>query len=214
MAQRTGARSVDPDKLFRGDISGPVYQAANPLARRLVLNFMTTIRELALSTGARDVHEIGCGEGQICGILANEGLTVRGCDVNADSVAVARRGAEMAAFDLPFEVADLFSLDPARDAADLVVCCEVLEHLADPAAALDKLASLARPWAIISVPNEPLWRVLNMARGKYWSGLGNTPGHIQHWTPREFARFVSRRFDVVAIRRPLPWTALLCRLPQ
>jgi len=27
----------------------------------------------------------------------------------------------------------------------------------------------------VSVPREPLWRMLNMARGAYWKSLGNTP---------------------------------------
>ena len=47
------------------------------------------------------------------------------------------------------------TLDPAADSAELVVCCEVLEHLEHPEAALATLASLARPWLIASVPREP-----------------------------------------------------------
>jgi hypothetical protein len=30
------------------------------------------------------------------------------------------------------------------------------------------------------VPREPIWRIGNMARGRYLGDLGNTPGHIQH----------------------------------
>ena len=56
------------------------------------------------------------------------------------------------------------ALDPNRDSAELIVCCEVMEHLGDPEAALETLASLASPWAIVSVPREPLWRALNLAR--------------------------------------------------
>ena len=86
-----------------------------------------------------------------------------------------------------------------------------MEHLDDPEAALDTVAALASPWAIISVPREPLWRVLNLARLKYVGELGNTPGHLHHWSRRGFARFVERRLEVVELHSPLPWTMALCR---
>jgi hypothetical protein len=41
--------------------------------------------------------------------------------------------------------------------------------------------------------------------------LGNTPGHRQHWSRRGFVDFLRRRVEVVAVRRPLPWTMVLCR---
>ena len=37
---------------------------------------------------------------------------------------------------------------------------------------------------LVSVPREPLWRGLNMARGAYMRDLGNTPGHVNHWSKR------------------------------
>jgi hypothetical protein len=93
-----------------------------------------------------------------------------------------------------------------------VLCCEVLEHLGDPEGAVDVLAGLARPWLIASVPREPLWRALNLARLSYIGDLGNTPGHLNHWSRRAFVRFLTRRFEVVQVLSPLPWTMALCRV--
>lgn len=103
----------------------------------------------------------------------------------------------------------IYALEREDASADLVVCLEVLEHLDDPARGLAELARVARGALIVSVPNEPLWRVLNCARGKYWGDLGNTPGHLNHWTPRAFERFVGTRCRVLARVQPLPWTILL-----
>ena len=103
------------------------------------------------------------------------------------------------------------SLIPIRDRADLVVCCEVLEHLEDPIKALNVLRSITGSHLVLSVPNEPVWRVLNMVRGKYWTDWGNTPGHIQHWSREGFIRFVSMYFQVTEIRSPVPWIMLLCQ---
>jgi hypothetical protein len=76
---------------------------------------------------------------------------------------------------------------------------------------LDRLEALAAPWLIVSVPREPLWRGLNLARLSYVGALGNTPGHLNHWSKRGFLRFLESRVDVVETRNPLPWTMALCR---
>jgi hypothetical protein len=76
---------------------------------------------------------------------------------------------------------------------------------------LEVLGQLARPHLIASVPKEPLWRILNLARGRYWSELGNTPGHLQHWSASAFTALLAQRFEVVEVRNPLPWTMALCR---
>ena len=61
-------------------------------------------------------------------------------------------------------------------------------------------------------PREPLWRGLNLARGAYLKDLGNTPGHLNHWSKRSFVELLSRHGDVVQARSPFPWTMLLVRL--
>jgi 2-polyprenyl-3-methyl-5-hydroxy-6-metoxy-1,4-benzoquinol methylase len=162
-------------------------------------------------TGAAEAHEVGCGEGELTRRLAKRGLRVRGTDASVEVIEEARRRAAAAGVEAEFRVAPVEELDPARDAAELIVCCEVMEHLADPDAALSVVAALASPWAIVSVPREPLWRALNLARLKYVGAFGNTPGHLNHWSRRAFIRFLGRRFDVVEVRAPLPWTMALCR---
>ena len=46
-------------------------------------------------------------------------------------------------------------------------------------------------WLLVSVPREPLWRGLNLARGSYLRELGNTPGHLNHWSKRRFASLLA-----------------------
>jgi 2-polyprenyl-3-methyl-5-hydroxy-6-metoxy-1,4-benzoquinol methylase len=189
----------------------PKYTTRNPLARLLVANFTANLRDLVRQTGARQVHEVGCGEGFLARQLAADGCHVRGSDLSPTTIAEARQRSAGITPPIAFQVADLYRLDPGRDAAELIICCEVLEHLPDSARALDVLHRLARPHLIASVPKEPLWRILNVARGKYWSDLGNTPGHLQRWSGRAFKKLLGQRFEVIEIRNPLPWTMALCR---
>ena len=189
----------------------PKYTTSNPVARRLVDNFIATLRDLVRQSGAQEVHEVGCGEGHLSMLLAADGLRVRGCDLSPGAIAAARQRSRRQGLDIPFEIANLYDLLPERHGAPLVLCCEVLEHVPDPERALAVLKALARPHLIVSVPREPLWRVLNLARGRYWRALGNTPGHLQHWSTPAFLGLLQDHLEVVELRTPLPWTMALCR---
>jgi 2-polyprenyl-3-methyl-5-hydroxy-6-metoxy-1,4-benzoquinol methylase len=187
------------------------YATSNPVARRLMAGFMSQLDELVDRTGASEAHEVGCGEGELAIRLARRGIRTRGTDAFPQVLDEARRRAGAAGLEIDFEATPVEQLEPARHSAELILCCEVLEHLEDPRRALDVLAGLARPWLIASVPREPLWRVLNLARLSYVSALGNTPGHLNHWSRRDFVRFLGSRFEVVEVRSPTPWTMILCR---
>jgi SAM-dependent methyltransferase len=187
------------------------YGSRNPVERRLVGGFLDQLESLVITTGAQEVHEVGCGEGELLRRLARRGLRARGSDISADVIDEARRRARAAQADVAFRVASVEGLDPRVDSAELILCCEVMEHVGDPRAALEIVARLAKPWAILSVPREPLWRVLNLGRLKYVRELGNTPGHLQHWSRPSFIAFLEQRLEVVAVRSPLPWTMALCR---
>ena len=207
--------TVDPGLVGPDEAGGNVYDkyaSQNPVERRLVAGFMRSFDELVALSGASEAHEVGCGEGELSARMARAGLRVRGSDAFPETIAEARRRAEADGLEIAYEATAVQLLEPAAHSAELVVCCEVLEHLSDPEGALDVLASLADPWLIASVPREPLWRALNMARGAYLRDLGNTPGHLGHWSKRSFAALLRTRLEIVELRSPLPWSMALCRV--
>jgi SAM-dependent methyltransferase len=189
----------------------PKYTTRNPIARLLVGNFLATLDRLVRRSGAREIHEVGCGEGHLSLRLAAAGWRVRASDLSPAAIDEASGRARACGLAIPFQVADLYTLEPACDGAPLVLCCEVLEHVPDPERALAVLAALARPHLIVSVPREPLWRALNLARGQYWRDLGNTPGHLQHWSTLAFLELLQDQLEVLELSTPLPWTMALCR---
>lgn len=186
------------------------YSTRHPVERWLTNHLLRTIGELASSTGTRSALEVGCGEGYISRMLAGRGLTVQATDMSARIIDVARQLTPGSG--IVYSVRAIEDLHPDKDAAPLVVAIEVLEHVKDPEASLKKLASLARPYLLLSVPQEPLWRALNMLRGRYLGSLGNTPGHRNHWTPGQFKRLVSRFASIEKFYRPLPWSVILARV--
>ncbi|MBE0417908.1 MAG: methyltransferase domain-containing protein [Coriobacteriia bacterium] len=188
------------------------YNTRNPVSRYLMNRFRADLGALWAEASPRSQLDVGCGEGVItCDWAASLG---EGRVVGLDQED-ARLRAEWASRHRPnleFVSGDAATLGFADGEFDLVSAIEVLEHLPDPRTALSDMARVAGCYLLLSVPREPIWRALNMVRGAHWRTLGNTPGHIQHWSRREFVRFASSFGEVVGIRSPLPWTIVLVRL--
>jgi 2-polyprenyl-3-methyl-5-hydroxy-6-metoxy-1,4-benzoquinol methylase len=188
------------------------YGSRNPIVRRIMGGFHDALDELVQKSAPETIHEVGCGEGYWVMEWNRKGINVRGSDFSAKVIDIARSNAREAALsEEVYTVRSIYDLDPTLDHADLVVCCEVMEHLEQPEKALEALQKIVGKNLIISVPREPLWCALNLSRGKYIRSLGNTPGHIQHWSTSGFVRLVEKYFEVICVSKPLPWTMLYCR---
>jgi 2-polyprenyl-3-methyl-5-hydroxy-6-metoxy-1,4-benzoquinol methylase len=208
MAEHSSSENLDYDNV--GGNYYDKYGSRNPIARALMNGFLEAFDALSAESGAKTAYEAGCGEGMLSLRLVEYGLHVKGSDVEGHIVEEANRRAAELGHDPIFATRNLLELSPEETNADLIVCCEVLEHIPNPSVALDHLARLTQGYLLVSVPREPLWRILNMSRGKYLTALGNTPGHVNHWSPNRFIGELGRRFDIVAVRKPLPWTMVLC----
>jgi 2-polyprenyl-3-methyl-5-hydroxy-6-metoxy-1,4-benzoquinol methylase len=186
------------------------YETRNPIARWLMAGFDRSMFELLEELGpVSTILEVGCGEGFVARKLADRfsDAEILATDVSREVIEEARSHHP----DLRFEVCSAYDLGSLGRQFDLVVAAEVLEHLEDPGRALRSIGGAAREWIFLSVPREPLWRVLNLARGKYVRDLGNTPGHVQHWSAGGFIEFLGGTLEVKKQGSPLPWTQALCR---
>jgi SAM-dependent methyltransferase len=187
------------------------YGSTNPIEQRMMRGFFAALDRFLDATQPTRILEIGVGEGIVTGRVIERfaGVPVIGLDLPDDELA-----AQWQSRDLSCAFGDASWLPFPDDAFDLVMAIEVFEHLPDPPAALAELARVCSGSLIASVPLEPIWRAGNMARGRYLRDLGNTPGHINHWTHRGFAKLVSRHFDLVDRATPLPWTMVLATAPS
>lgn len=188
------------------------YGTKNPIAKLMMKGFEKSLFGFINKVQPANIHEIGCGEGYWVLRWQNMGMIARGSDFSGYVIGIARANAlERGISESIFEAHSIYDLDESRDSADLIVCCEVLEHLEDPERALKMLQTVVERYLIISVPREPLWCVLNLARGKYWSSWGNTPGHLQRWSKMKFIKLISKYFNIIDVKSPTPWTIILCK---
>jgi 2-polyprenyl-3-methyl-5-hydroxy-6-metoxy-1,4-benzoquinol methylase len=206
MSQASAAADVPTGNTF------DKYGSNNPVVRRLMAGFERTLEELFSQAAPGSVLDVGCGEGILSAEWARrlEPGRVVGVDLADPKLEAewAHRGAE----NLEFRAMRAEQLEFGENEFDLVAATEVLEHVSDPERALAEMARVARQHLLVSVPHEPLWRVLNVARGAYLRELGNTPGHVNHWNRRGFVNLLGRFGEVVEIRSPFPWTMLLVRV--
>ena|SRR5438067_497335 len=190
------------------------YGSGNPVVRRLMRGFEDTLDELFSRAAPESVLDVGCGEGVLTMRWAQRlgSGRVVGVDLEDPKLQAhwdARRRENLSFRPLPPADEPLPFCD---DEFDLAAAIEVLEHVPDPGATLTEMARIARSHLLVSVPREPLWRVLNLARGAYLRELGNTPGHVNHWSRGAFVRLLERHGEVVEARSPFPWTMVLVRV--
>jgi 2-polyprenyl-3-methyl-5-hydroxy-6-metoxy-1,4-benzoquinol methylase len=188
------------------------YGSANPFVRRLMGGFTAALDELWEAAAPDSVLDVGCGEGVLTREWAGRLGTGRVVGVDLDDPKLRKEWEANARSNLEYRTAEADSLPFADREFDVVAAIEVLEHVSDPDAALREMARVARRRLLVSVPREPLWRLLNIARGAYLRRLGNTPGHLNHWSKVGFHSLLTRHGRVLEVRTPLPWTLALVGL--
>jgi ubiquinone/menaquinone biosynthesis C-methylase UbiE len=207
------SRAVTRDA--EGTVTGNSYDkygSTNPMVRRIMAGFDGTLDELFAKAEPRTLLDVGCGEGVLTHQWAQRLGDARVVGIDLDDPQLQEEWAKRQAPNLEYRVMKAENLPFADDEFDVATAIEVLEHVPDPAHTVAEMARVAERRLLVSVPREPLWRALNMARGAYVREFGNSPGHLNHWSKRSFVKLLERHGEVVEARSPFPWTMLLVRL--
>ncbi len=184
------------------------YGTSNPVERRMMAGFFAAFDGFIATSNPSSLLEVGAGEGSIARRLLERKPELSITILDLPDPELASHWAGLAVAQVQGSVEELPFSDRSME---LILAIEVLEHVVRPEVALAEIARVADRDVILSVPREPIWRIGNLARGRYFSDLGNTPGHIQHWSKRSFAALVDRHFEVLSVSAPLPWTMIHAR---
>src|ERR1043165_1975840 len=199
-----------------GTVTGNTYDkygSSNPVVKKLLAGFERPLDELWAKASPRSVLDVGCGEGVLTHKWAQRLRDGRIVGVDLEDPAIQAEWAKRQAPNLEYKIMKAENLPFGDGEFELASAIEVLAHAPAAAQRVRERAGGARGGhLLVSVPREPMWRGLNMARGAYLKDLGNTPGHLNHWSKRSFVKLLSRHGDVVQTRSPFPWTMLLVRL--
>ena len=180
------------------------YANANPLQRLTLHRLHTTLAAELKALEPTSILDFGCGEGFLTEALATEGAPLNGyigVDLREDAIEEARTRNP----NQKFLVTDLFdpvALDPKYD---VVLASQVLEHLIGPDKFLERLAQLTGRRLILTVPAEPWFQLINLARGRDFIRLGNHPEHVNHWNEKTFSEFVNAHANVISAKTVFPF---------
>ena len=192
------------------------YQSKNPISKKLVNGFIECfIKNINKVASPKKILEVGAGEGylieKLYQIFPQSHYTVT--DYDDQILSLAKKRLSFIKSNIDFAIADAHKLQFASQSYDLVICCEVLEHLPDPEVAIKEIHRVLKKGgtALFSVPREPLWRLLNIIRFHYLKDFGNTPGHLQHFNADKLSNLLTNKnLTIIEVNHPLPWIMIRC----
>jgi SAM-dependent methyltransferase len=171
-----------PERFDPGTMHGEVIESEHLARYHWAAQFVS----------GRRVLDAGCGVGYGSALLARAGASeVVGVDVAGDIVSAA---AEEMPAGVTLEVGDVTDLDHEEGRFDLVVCFEVIEHLQNPARAVEEFRRVLAPGGllVISSPNRDVYPPGN-------------PHHVHEYLPGELEEELARCFPAVRLWRQHTW---------
>jgi 2-polyprenyl-3-methyl-5-hydroxy-6-metoxy-1,4-benzoquinol methylase len=115
--------------------------------------------------------EVGCGHGLLLDEARRRGYAVEGLELSVEAARYARERLGLSVREMVLEDA---ALDSER--YDAVLLVDVLEHLDDPVAALERLRTMLAPGgALLIVTPDPSSFMARVARRRWW---GYLPAHF------------------------------------
>ncbi len=182
------------------------FEDSNPIIKKIMSGYFTALKTIISHITFDTIIDAGCGEGYVSNFLYQ--LTKKNMHAFDVSESVIKL-AQAIYPQISFATASIYNSRFENNSFDLVTCLEVLEHLDYPEKALKELCRISQKYLILSVPNEPIWRISNFVRGKYLKDFGNTPGHVNHWGQKAFLSLCQKYGNIVKIEKPFPWIMVL-----
>ena len=197
--------TVSPEEITFNYIK---HSSQHPIRRWMIDSFYIKLIEGIKPVNVSTVLDVGAGEGFTLDRLSNAkiGKKLIGVDNSEKAVKLGKRLFST----LDLRTGDIYNLSFSGDSMDLIICTEVLEHLDHPRKALKELIRVSKKYLILSVPNEPFFRLKNLIIGRNVRRLGSTKNHVNHWTSWGFEKFVKEeKVKILSCNHPFPFTLLL-----
>lgn len=184
------------------------YHTKNPLYAFVNNKFIKDFVNIAKITNPLSILDVGCGEGFVTKHLSKT-LTksfITGIDFNKEAIKYAKNNSSN--YNVKYLDGNLFKLK-INQTFDLVTCSEVLEHLINYEHALEILIKLSNKYLLLSVPNEPWFRLANILRLKYLNSFGNTPGHVNNWRKKDLINLCNKYGKITKVKSSSFWNIIL-----
>lgn len=183
------------------------YTSKNPLKRLALKNFYRAVMSMPIK--AEMALDAGCGEGFSASRLlkAFPDIRIAGVDISPTALKYSQKHMPQ----MSVALANITCLPFSPEQFDLVMSLEVLEHIPQPEQAVQMYKLLSRRYLLLSVPNEPIFRMLRMIEGNDLLRGGDHPEHVNHWNLVSFPRFLEEQgLKVIERKVPFPFSWVIC----
>ncbi len=184
------------------DTSGPFWplHRLNQLRTRFITRALRQHFDLPHSDAPLDglaVLDIGCGGGILAESMARLGASVRGIDVVARNIEVARQHARKAGLAIRYDCETVENLAASGASYDVVLNMEVVEHVADLSGFMSAAADLVRRDGVMFVAT------INRNAAAWLAAIVGAE-YVLRWLPKGTHRWAD-------FRRPAEIESLLAR---
>jgi 2-polyprenyl-3-methyl-5-hydroxy-6-metoxy-1,4-benzoquinol methylase len=190
------------------------FSSKNIFVRFVINRYLKTLNECISRKKIDNVLDLGCGEGKIVDIILKKYdiKHLTGIDIddrllkdlkNKYPKHLKNKYPKHLKNKYPKHTFKKILLDKKFNLNrkyDLVLCLEVLEHIKEYKKVLKNISKIRSNKIIISVPNEPFFRLANISRLKYLKSFGNTPGHINNFSFPKFKKIIQSIFKEKKIK--------------
>jgi ubiquinone/menaquinone biosynthesis C-methylase UbiE len=128
--------------------------------------------------------DYGCGRGECLQIAKAAGFNVLGVDVDPECVKLGSRFGPTQMLDVNNPLSQF-----GPKSFDVVTCFHVLEHVDNPKQVLTTLATIARHYVVLAVPN---LRSLQRISVRHFDIAMVNEGHLQSWDHEHFLSLAER----------------------
>jgi 2-polyprenyl-3-methyl-5-hydroxy-6-metoxy-1,4-benzoquinol methylase len=130
------------------------YTRSGFLIRWIEQRRLECIRRMVEATSTDRILEVGCGGGHVLRLFPQSDLT--GVDVSGEMLKKARRN--LKGHRVRLLHGDVCDIELPEGGFDKVICSEVLEHVLNPEAILDRIRRVVRPGGrvVVTFPNDEL----------------------------------------------------------
>jgi ubiquinone/menaquinone biosynthesis C-methylase UbiE len=159
--------------------------------------FIKRILSYLKKTNPKTILDVGCGTGYLTNIIQNTiDADIVCCDWDLTRLSFAKKW-----FNLETILADINYLPFKTSSFDMVIAMEIIEHIPNKGDALSEIGRVSEKNVIITVPNDPLFMVANLLRGKNIRSFGNPPDHINHFNKKYLKLTLSAYFPKIEISK-------------
>lgn len=181
---------------FRNDDSGEVgYTDYLKDEGNIRKTFARRLKRLERFVRPGTVLDVGCAAGFLLSEAEKRGWAVQGQDVSAYAV-----GYVEDRFGYPVQHGDLTTLDYPEGQIDLVTMWDVIEHVPDPRAYVEKVAILLRPGGVFSLATPDVDSFPARLTGKRWVGYKLSEEHVYYFSVKTLRQMLDEAgFDVIDV---------------